>query len=218
MSRLPQTRSMKLCYVTDRKALSTAAGEQNRLLLEKLESAARAGVDWIQVREKDLPGRELAALVEEAVRRIPHSCRIVVNDRLDVAIAVGAGGVHLGESSVPVAEGRRIVRDKVPGGDFLVGVSVHSAEAAQAAEKSGADYVIFGPVFGTPSKAAYGQPQGVDQLARVCESVSIPVLAIGGITAQTARDCVMAGASGIAAIRMFQDAENFEQLLREPRA
>jgi thiamine-phosphate pyrophosphorylase len=209
---------MKLCYVTDRKALSTAAGEQNRLLLEKMESAARAGVDWIQVREKDLSGRELAALVEEALRGIPSVCRILVNDRLDAAFVVGAGGVHLGESSVPVAEAQRIVRDKVPGRDFLVGVSVHSADAAQAAETSGVDYVIFGPVFETPSKTAFGQPQGLDRLARVCESVSIPVLAIGGITAQTARDCVVAGASGIAAIRLFQDAENLPELLRELRA
>jgi thiamine-phosphate pyrophosphorylase len=209
---------MKLYYVTDRKALSTTAGEQNRLLLEKMEGAARAGADWIQIREKDLPGRELAALVEEALRRIPRSCRILVNDRLDVAVAVRAGGVHLGESSVPVAEARRIVRDQPAGADFLVGVSVHSLESAQAAEQSGADYVIFGPVFETPSKTAFGQPQGLDRLARVSESISIPVLAIGGITAQRARECVLARASGIAAIRLFQDAENLEQLLKELRA
>jgi thiamine-phosphate pyrophosphorylase len=204
--------------VTDRKALSSLPREQTRLLLEKMESAAREGADWIQVREKDLSGRELAALVAEALRRISRSCRILVNDRLDVAIAVGAGGVHLGESSVSVSEAKRMVREKIPGADFLLGVSVHSPELAQAAQRSGADYAIFGPVFATPSKAAFGRPQGVVQLAEVCKSASIPVLAIGGIATENARECVTAGASGIAAIRLFQDTEDLEQLLRELRA
>ncbi len=207
-----------MCYVTDRRALSSAPGEQTRLLLEKMESVADAGAAWIQVREKDLPGRELAALLAEALRRIPHSCRIQVNDRVDVAIAVGAGGVHLGESSLPVSEAKRIVRERIPGADFLVGVSVHSLEPAEAAQRAGADYAIFGPVFKTPSKTAFGHPQGVNQLAEVCKGVSIPVLAIGGITLQNARECAMAGASGIAAIRLFQDTEDLEPLLRELRA
>jgi thiamine-phosphate pyrophosphorylase len=218
VSLLPPTRELTVCYVTDRKALSSVPREQTRLLLEKMESVAREGADWIQVREKDLPGRELAALVAEALRRISHSCRILVNDRLDVAIAIGAGGVHLGESSVSVSEGKRMVREKIPGADFLLGVSVHSLELAQAAQKSGADYAIFGPVFETPSKAAFGRPQGLQQLAEVCQSASIPVLAIGGIAAQNARECVTAGASGIAAIRLFQDTEDLEQLLRGLRA
>jgi thiamine-phosphate pyrophosphorylase len=204
--------------VTDRKALSSAAGETTRLLPEKMESAARAGVDWIQIREKDLSGRVLFDLTRAALRRVPRSCRIVVNDRLDVAIAAGAGGVHLGESSIPVSEAKQIVREENREADFLVGVSVHSLESAQAAEKSGADYLIFGPVFETPSKVAFGQPQGVDALAKVCESVSIPVLAIGGISAQEIRKCVAAGSSGIAAIRLFQDEPNLQGLLQELRS
>jgi thiamine-phosphate pyrophosphorylase len=209
---------LNLCYVTDREALASAEGEATRLLLEKIESSARAGVDWIQIREKDLSGRELFELTREALQRVPRSCRILVNDRLDVAIAAGAGGVHLGESSVPTSEAKQIVREKNRRADFLVGSSVHSLESARGAEKSGADYLIFGPVFETPSKVAFGQPQGVDALAKVCESVSIPVLAIGGISAEKIRECVAVGSSGVAAIRLFQDESNLEGLLRELRA
>jgi thiamine-phosphate pyrophosphorylase len=198
--------------------MSPAAGGTTRLLLEKIESAARAGVDWIQIREKDLSGRELFDLTRDARQRVPRSCRMVVNDRLDVAIATGAGGVHLGESSVPTSEAKQILREKNRGADFLIGTSVHSLESAQAAEKSGADYLIFGPVFETPSKTAFGRPQGVEQLAKVCESVTIPVLAIGGINAQKIRACVAAGCSGIAAIRLFQDESSLEGLLRELRS
>ncbi len=204
---------MKVCYVTDRKALSGAADAQVRLLLEKMENAASAGVDWIQIREKELPARELFALVQEAVRRIPRSCRILVNDRLDVAFAAGTGGVHLGEQSIPVAAAKRFVKGKNPDADFLVGVSAHSLESVQTAEKNGAGYVIFGPVYETPSKVAFGPPQGIEQLAETCRSVSIPVIAIGGITVQNASDCAAAGAAGIAAIRLFQDAPDLAAVL-----
>ena len=102
---------MKLCYVTDRKALAGNAEEEIRLLLEKIESAARAGIDWIQIREKDLSGRALSELVREAVRRTPATCQILVNDRVDVAWTTGAAGVHLGERSLPVEEVKRFVRE-----------------------------------------------------------------------------------------------------------
>jgi thiamine-phosphate pyrophosphorylase len=208
---------MKLCYVTDRKALPGSAEEQMRLLLEKIESTARAGVNWIQIRDKDLSARELAALTAEALRRIPLACRVLVNDRLDVAIAAGAGGVHLGEHSIPVGEARRLLRDKSVSADFLVGVSVHSLRSAEAAERSGADYVVFGPVFETPSKTAFGSPQGEEKLAQICAGVSIPVMAIGGIGSENAGKCEAAGAAGIAAIRMFQDATDVPALLRRLR-
>jgi thiamine-phosphate pyrophosphorylase len=195
---------MKLCYVTDRKALSGTSDEQIHLLLTKIEAAAKRGVDWVQIREKDLSAAELTSLVTEALRRVPAKCRILVNDRLDVAIASGAGGVHLGEQSIPVQEAKRLLRDRRVSPDFLAGVSVHSLAFAQAAEKSGADYLIFGPVFETPSKAAMGTPQGIEKLAQVCAGVSIPVFAIGGINAENAPQCQAAGAAGIAAIRMFQ--------------
>ena len=205
---------MKVCYVTDRKALPGPAEGQVRSLLEKIEAAARAGVDWIQIREKDMCGRKLSALVSEAVRRTAGQCRILVNDRLDVAVACGAGGVHLGEMSMPAEEAKRFVRERNVGDGFLVGVSAHSTEAAKAAEKAGADYVIFGPTYETPSKAGYGQPQGVERLAEVSRAVKIPVIAIGGIALQTAGRCMAAGAAGIAAIRLFQDAKEIADSVR----
>jgi thiamine-phosphate pyrophosphorylase len=208
---------MKVCYVTDRQALRGAPDAQVRLLLDKMEMAGGAGVDWVQVREKDLPARELFALVEEAVRRIPRACRILVNERLDVALAAGAGGVHLGERGIPVDAAKRFVAEKNPDADFLVGVSAHSLESVRAAEKNGADYSIFGPVYESPSKAAFGPPQGIAQLSKICRSVSIPVIAIGGITVQNAADCAAAGAEGIAAIRLFQDAADLAAVLRALR-
>jgi thiamine-phosphate pyrophosphorylase len=186
-------------------------------LAEKIEEIAAAGVDWVQIREKDLPAKELASLTRQSLGIAakssgtgPRAFRVVVNDRLDVAIAERAGGVHLGEKSLPVAEVKRLVASARQKGSidqsFLIGVSCHSLEAAQAAERDGADYLFFGPIFATPSKEAFGAPQGLDRLAQVCRGVSIPVLAIGGITMQNAVSCKNAGAAGIAAIRLFQDS------------
>jgi thiamine-phosphate pyrophosphorylase len=187
--------------VTDRLALADASA-----LAAIIRSAAEAGVDWIQIREKDLEARPLAELVRGALAETRETgARILVNDRLDVALAVGAAGVHLGETSLPVeivAEWRRAANRK----HFLIGVSCHSPDAALAAERGGADYVFFGPVFATPSKAAFGPPQGIARLREVCLSVKIPVLAIGGITAENAGNCLEAGATGIAAIRLFQES------------
>jgi thiamine-phosphate pyrophosphorylase len=209
----PPIRKLKLCYVTDRKVLSGSADEQIRLLLEKIEAAARAGVDCIQIRERDLSGRALMELVRSTMRRVPSSCRILVNDRLDVACAADAGGVHLGEQSLPVREAKQFLKERKLPQDFLVGVSTHSLEAARAAETNGADYIIFGPVFPTPSKLAYGSPQGVEKLAEVCSALSIPVLAIGGITASNSLECATNGAAGIAAIRLFQDNSDIQRLV-----
>jgi len=209
---------MKLCCVTDRKGLRVSAGSQSDALLEKVEMAARAGVDWIQIREKDLSGRALAELVRGALKRVPASCHILVNDRLDTAYALGAAGVHLGEGSLPVGETKRLLREHKHAEKFLVGVSTHSVEAAVAAEKAGADYVIFGPVYATPSKAQYGSPQGIERLTEVCRMVSVPVLAIGGITLENASACLEAGAAGIAAIRLFQEADDVAAIVKMLRA
>ncbi len=206
---------MKLCYVTDRKALAGAADQQIPVLLKKIAEVAHAGVDWIQIREKDLCGRALSELVREALRRVPESCRILVNDRLDVAWITGAAGVHLGEQSLPLTEVKRFLRERKPTGEFLVGVSTHSLEAALDAEKAGADYLIFGPVFNTPSKTKFGAPQGVSRLAEVGKRVAVPVIAIGGMTVETARECIQAGAMGVAAIRLFQDATDASSLLQK---
>lgn len=208
MSPRPPTREITLCYVTDRKGLEVSPDKQCEALVGRMEIAARAGVDWIQLREKDLPGGALAELLREAVRRVPAGCRILVNDRLDVAWALGAGGVHLGERSLSVEDARRLVRGRGEAQDFLVGASTHSLPSALSAEKAGADYLVFGPVYATPSKVQYGPPQGIERLTEVCHAVSLPVLAIGGITVANARACLEAGASGIAAIRLFEEASD----------
>jgi thiamine-phosphate pyrophosphorylase len=197
-----------LCYVTDRNALAESFS-----LAENAARAIAAGIDWIQIREKDLSARELLAVTREAVRAARSSAtQIIVNDRLDVALATGAGGVHLGEASIPVAavsawRTEAAVRDTSLHG-FLIGTSCHSLESVRAAERDGADYVIFGPIFSTPSKEKFGAPQGINLLAEASKAVRIPVLAIGGITEGNARECLAAGAAGVAAIRMFSETHD----------
>jgi thiamine-phosphate pyrophosphorylase len=185
-------------------------------------------VDWVQIREKDLPARALAQLTRQALEiaaklsaKRASVFRLLVNDRLDVAIAERASGVHLGEKSMRVAEAKRLVEAPVQkqtvDRSFLLGASCHSVEAAQAAERDGADYIFFGPIFATPSKELFGTPQGTDRLEQVCRGVSIPVLAIGGITLDNAESCLAAGAAGLAAIRLFQDATDPADAMRRLR-
>ena len=207
-----------LCYVTDRHALRVAnPAESLAALTQKIEDVAAAGVDWVQIREKDLTASALASLTKQVLRiavrsSSKRSCatRVLVNDRLDVAIAERASGVHLGEKGLPLSEAKRLIQsssvNQTIGESFLAGVSCHSLEAAEAAERDGADYIFFGPIFATPSKETFGPPQGAERLREVCRSVSIPVLAIGGITLDNAESCIVAGAAGVAAIRLFQDA------------
>ena len=218
-----------LCYVTDRKNLvAEAAGDDCALLLKRIAAAASAGIDWIQIREKDLEDREYSLLTREALLQTKRSTqgggsapRILVNDRLDVALTEHASGVHLGERSLPVQEVRKGIA-ATPGhsaGDtFLVGVSCHSVEGAMSAARAGADYIFFGPIFTTPSKAEFGAPQGLARLAEICRSVTIPVLAIGGITLEKAPACIAAGAAGIAAIRLFQNDDHLASLIAKLRA
>jgi thiamine-phosphate pyrophosphorylase len=216
-----------LCYVTDRKGLTSADNDQYEALLKRVATAAAAGIDWIQVREKDLSVKELSSLTRDAVaqtkqinERSGQASRILVNERLDVAYSERAGGVHLGEHSLPVHDVRKwlAAKPEVAAGDkFLVGVSCHSVQAAATAARSGADYIFFGPVFATPSKAPFGAPQGLQRLAEACSCVSIPVLAIGGITFDNASDCLDVGAAGIAAIRLFQAAKNLGSLVTDLR-
>lgn len=190
-----------VCYVTDRKSL--ADDRSLRALLEKIRTAVAAGVDWVQIREKDLAASELLALARESVAA--GSARIIINDRLDVALAAGAAGVHLGHASAPPREVAEWCRRNAPP-DFLVGISCHSLEGAQEAERAGAAYTYFGPIYETPSKIPFGAPHGVAELAAVSAAVRIPVIAIGGVNASNAAECLRAGASGIAAIRMIQGA------------
>lgn len=205
-----------LCYVTDRHSLEIRPGlDPTGSLLQRIRLAVEAGVDWVQIREKDLSTRQLADLTGSAVKLCGAAggtnsekqfrTRILVNDRFDVACAAGATGTHSGESSMPVEafiEARRMLGLH----DFLIGASCHSLERAKETAAAGGDYLFFGPVFATPSKQRYGPPQGIAKLGEVCEAVSIPVIAIGGITAENAAACRDAGAAGIAAIRLFQES------------
>lgn len=174
-------------------------GSDDDALVRTVVAAADAGAHLIQVREHGVGGSQLARLVRAclaAVRGTP--ARVLVNDRLDVALATGAHGVHLRESSMPAAAARAI---GPPG--FLIGRSVHSAEdAARAGREHAADYLVFGPVFATPSKpGAIGA--GLDELRRTVQGTSIPVLAVGGVDAANAGAIAATGAAGLAAIRWW---------------
>jgi thiamine-phosphate pyrophosphorylase len=204
-------RSPLLCYVTDRRGLpSRPAQHALSCLLEKIAEISAAGAGWIQIREKDLSGKDCAALVGEALRRSASASagatRIIVNDHLDIALSEVAAGVHLGEQSLSLQAVKKLLEARSLPSEFLTGVSCHSLEAARSAEGHGAHYVFFGPVFATPAKVSYGPPQGLAALESVSRALAIPVLAIGGITVENASSCISAGASGIAAIRLFQNA------------
>jgi thiamine-phosphate pyrophosphorylase len=173
------------CYVTDRRH-----GD----LLSHVNAAIRNGVEMIQVREKDLeaqPLYELVCKVRDAAAGT--STKILVNDRLDIALAAKIDGVHLPGNGLPAARVRPLVR--------VMGCSTHTRDEALQAERDGADFVIFGPVFQTPGKT----PVGIDALREVATAVHLPVLAIGGITLENSKEVLKAGAAGIAAIRLFQN-------------
>jgi thiamine-phosphate pyrophosphorylase len=220
---LPIDRKPIFCYVTDRRLLeaASAAGSvppsqvllpQVNSLYDSIPQAISAGINWIQIREKDLDTRSLLEVARFAVTAARGTqARVVINDRLDIALAANASGIHLGEKSLPL---EAVVKWRHSSGRnaFQIGISCHSLESACAAEANGADYIFFGPVFATPSKAAFGAPHGLDRLREVCASVKIPVLAIGGVNFENAQECLNAGASGVAAIRLFQNVKDPAEL------
>jgi thiamine-phosphate pyrophosphorylase len=169
-------------------------------LSEAIARAVRAGVDVVQIRERDLDDRTLCNFVKRAVAVTRDTgARIVVNGRIDVALAAGADGVHLRGDSVPASRARAILPPR-----FLVGRSVHSRAEAQAVEADGGcDYLIFGAVFPSTSKPAGHEPAGLGTLQEVCQAVRVPVVAIGGVSAARAADVARAGAKGVAAIEAF---------------
>ena len=195
-------RAPLFCLVTDRLGFAAFLGtaeDPRALLEEQVGVAAAAGVDLVHVRERDLGGADLLALVSRLVDRARGSrARVVVNDRLDVALAALAGGVHLRGDSVPT----RRARAAAPPG-FLVGRSVRTAAAAAGESAAGADYVVLGTIYPTPSKPGDRTVVGVEELRRAAAGCTVPVLAIGGVTEARIGDVAAAGAAGIAAIRLF---------------
>ena len=189
--------TVTICYITDRTSLEGG-------LLPQIARALEAGADLVQIREKDLSSRELYELVRDVLGfKNPAGTRILINERVDVALAAGAAGVHLPSRAVPPSRIRLVTPP-----DFLIGVSCHSVEEVRRAEAEGAGYVVFGPIFPTTSKINYGPPQGLAALARACRAVRIPVLALGGVTLDNAAQCMDNGTAGIAGISLFQQSAN----------
>lgn len=176
---------------------------KGRDLLWLLEQALDAGVKAIQLREKDLGGRDLFLLAEK-VSNLCQSYRsaLFVNERIDIALAVNAAGVQLGNASVPVAVARELL-----GAQKMIGLSTHSFGEALEAQQQGADFVLFGPVYFTPSKATYGAPQGLNKLKEVVEKISLPVYAIGGIKPENISDLRRLGVSGVALISAIMSSD-----------
>jgi thiamine-phosphate pyrophosphorylase len=190
----------KLYLITDRK--------QTRLpFIEAVRLALEGGVRAIQVREKDLEIRELLALSKE-LRTITKEfgARLFINDRVDVAVDVGADGVHLGHQSMPAAAARKIV-----GPEMLIGVSTHSVAEAKAAQSAGADFVTFGPIYETPSKAAYGAPVGLEALREARRAVDIPIFGLGGIQGKNIGHVLWAGAWGVGMISAIFRADDIRK-------
>jgi len=180
---------LKLYLVTDRKIAKLP-------LTSVIREALRGGVRAVQLREKDLSSRELYDLAKK-IRKITREKKALffINDRIDIALAAGADGVHLGWQSVPADKARKLTGNK-----FIIGVSTHSLKEALRAQKEGADYITFGPVYQTPSKEGLVDFKGPGAVKRVREKINIPLIAIGGIKEVNARDVVLMGADGIAVI------------------
>jgi thiamine-phosphate pyrophosphorylase len=182
-------------YITDRHSAGGIEG-----VLQCVERATAAGVEMIQVREKDLPAHLLYALVGRVLElAAPCGTRVLVNSRTDVALAAGAHGVHLPGGSIAP----KILRTIVPPG-FLIGVSAHCRGELHLAESEGADFAVCSPIFPTLSKAAAGPALGLAGLREAVKNITLPVLALGGVTQENADSCIAAGAAGIAGISLFQ--------------
>jgi thiamine-phosphate pyrophosphorylase len=209
---MPLNLSRPILYLITRGATTegtTPDAPEFALILNQISAAVAAGINLIQIREKQLTARVLLELVERAsdLTRKTNT-RLLVNDRADVAVGAGADGVHLTTQSLDAATIR-----KTFGGEVLIGTSTHSLEAGRLAQEQGADFIVFGPVFETQSKKLFGPPAGLEKLADVARELrDFPVLALGGISVTNAQDCFAAGAQGIAGISLFSDPQTFTVL------
>lgn len=217
---------MFLYYITDRKQFPGTDGDQRRAVLDRIRAAAAAGIEYVQLREKDLSAKQLETLAREAlkiVRDYANKTRLLINSRIDVALAVGADGVHLTGADISASDARAIWALSILGtksaalpSSWVIAVSCHSAVEVRLAESHGADFVVLAPIF---EKAGSNAPAlGLEALrfatrrgelpdARVeagDQRAHVPVFALGGVTVANAMDCIRHGASGIAGIRLFQ--------------
>ena len=179
-------------------------GQIKENLFSSVKMAIDGGVKAVQLRGKDLPARELLK-IGERLRHLTNieSVKLFINDRIDVAMAIEADGIHLGQNSMPVRLAREISKDR-----FLIGVSSHGLKEAMDAEEGGADFITVGPIFETESKLRYGAPIGITKFADVCEKVNIPVFAIGGINMERVCSVMREGAHGVAVISAVLKAES----------
>jgi thiamine-phosphate pyrophosphorylase len=179
--------------------------------VKAVAGALDGGIRAVQLREKDLPGKDLYRLAD-GMRKLTarYGARLLINDRVDIAMAVGADGVHLGGSSMPASVARLLLGEKA-----LIGCSTHSEAELREAESQGADFATFGPVYPTPSKAAYGPPVGVAALSGACGRSAIPVFALGGVTAENTGEAIGAGAFGIALISGVVAAKDPREAARD---
>ena len=192
--------SSRLLVVTDRHQTN------GRPLVPLLQQIVNAAAPAIQLRERDLSARELVTLAREVQAvTASHGAQLLINDRIDVALALGGVGVHLRSNSLPVSVARQIL-----GPRRLLGMSVHSVEEGLSAQSQGADYIVLGPVYETPTKQMYGPPLGIHTLEKACGLIRIPIFGIGGVTAARAREMRRAGAFGAAVITAILGAKDVE--------
>ncbi|MGH7217086.1 MAG: thiamine phosphate synthase [Nitrospiraceae bacterium] len=199
------TLSSRLLVVTDRHLTN------GRPLVPLLQRVVNAVAPAIQLRERDLSVRELVALAREVQAvTASHGSQLLINDRIDIALALEGVGVHLRSNSLPVSVARQML-----GAQRLLGISVHSVEEAVQGESQGADYIVLGPIYETPSKQAFGPPLGIHTLEKACRLVRIPIMGIGGVTAARAREMRRAGAFGAAVITAILGATDVKSAARE---
>ncbi len=198
--------NFKLYLITNRKLVT-----RHSSLVTAVREALKGGVKAIQLREKDLGIRELLKLayrMRELTEK--YNAKLFINDRFDIALAVGADGVHLTQNSIPADAVRKVVKNKL-----LIGVSTHSLKEAREAERAGADFITFGPIYRTPSKLKYGLPLGINTLKKVTGEIKVPIFAIGGVRGKKIKDLRKAGAYGVAMISEIFGAPNIQKKARE---
>lgn len=201
-----RTIDFKLYLITDRKLIADSCS-----LTAAVRQALSGGVRAVQLREKDLGTRELLRLAYR-MRDLTnkYSARLFINNRFDIALAVGADGVHLAQDSIPAEAVRKAVKGKL-----LIGVSAHSLKEAKSAQKAGADFITLGPIYRTPSKLNYGSPLGINTLKKVSMGIRVPVFAIGGVKGRKIKELKKTGTYGVAVISEIFEASDIQKKTKE---